>query len=170
MNPMRNIRIEKLTLNVGTGKEQQKLEKGIALIKHIVGIEPVKTITSKRIAGWGLRPGLPIGCKLTLRGKKADKVLRPLLGAKDHILNQSCFDDNGNISFGIDEYIDIPDIEYNADIGIMGFQVTVTLERPGFRIKRRKLFKKQLPSSHKIKQEEAIQFMKESYEIKLGEE
>ncbi|MGM5488227.1 MAG: 50S ribosomal protein L5 [Nanobdellota archaeon] len=170
MNPMRNIRIEKLTLNVGTGKEQQKLEKGMTLIKHIVGIDPVKTITSKRIAGWGLRPGLPIGCKLTLRGKKAQEVLKMLLGAKDNILKESCFDDNGNVSFGIDEYIDIPGIEYNADIGIMGLQVTVTLERPGYRIKRRKLFKKPLPPAHKIKKDDAIQFLKDSYEIKLGDE
>lgn len=65
MNPMRNIRIEKVTLNIGAGKDQNKLDKARLLLKAITGIEPVKTVTQKRIPGWGLRPGLPIGCKIT---------------------------------------------------------------------------------------------------------
>ena len=88
MNPMRNIRIGKVTLNVGAGKEQTKLEKGILLLKHITGINPVKTFTNKRIPTWGLRPGLPIGCKLTLRGKSAKEMLIRLLSAKDNTLNE----------------------------------------------------------------------------------
>ena len=53
MNLMREIRIEKVTLNVGAGKDQDKLKKAQKLLKHITGIEPIKTITQKRIAGWG---------------------------------------------------------------------------------------------------------------------
>ena len=70
MNPMQQVRIGKLTLNIGAGKDPSKLEKGLTLIKSITGIEPLKTVTTKRIAEWGLRPGLPIGCKLTLRKKQ----------------------------------------------------------------------------------------------------
>ena len=105
MNPMQQVRIEKLTLNVGAGKDQRKLEKGISLIKSITGIEPVKTKTSKRIPGWGLRPGLPIGCKLTLRKADASTILKRLLYAKDFNLKESQFDNSGSISFGIPEYI-----------------------------------------------------------------
>ena len=65
MNPMKKVRIEKITLNIGSGKDTSKLDKGILLIKTITGIAPVKTITKKRIPSWGLRPGLPIGAKLT---------------------------------------------------------------------------------------------------------
>jgi len=83
MNPMRNIRIEKITLNVGAGKEQTRLEKGVLLLKGLTGINPVKTFTNKRIPSWGLRPGLPIGCKLTLRKKKAEEILKRLLEAKE---------------------------------------------------------------------------------------
>ena len=78
MNPMQEIRIEKITLNIGAGKDQLKLEKGIKLLKNITGIEPVKTTTSKRIPEWGIRPGLPIGCKITLRKKEAEKLLKRL--------------------------------------------------------------------------------------------
>ena len=73
MDLMKAIKIEKVTLNVGAGKEQSKLEKGIVLLKNITGINPVKTFTNKRIPTWGLRPGLPIGCKLTLRKKMLKK-------------------------------------------------------------------------------------------------
>lgn len=168
MNPMRNIIIEKVTLNVGAGKDQQKLEKGVKLLKKITNIDPVKTITSKRIPSWGVRPGLPIGCKITLRKDKAAEVLKKLLEAKDNILTDSQFGPSGNLSFGVHEYIDIPGIEYDPDIGIMGFEVCVTFERPGFRIKKRKNKKKKIKSNHMISKEEVIETMKKRFNIKIG--
>ncbi|MCB9362446.1 50S ribosomal protein L5 [Candidatus Woesearchaeota archaeon] len=170
-NPMREIRIEKLTLNVGTGKEQRSLEKGTILIKHLTGSEPVKTITNKRIPGWGLRPGLPIGCKLTLRDSaKIKDLISRFLDAKGKSLDPRCFDESGNISFGVPEYIDIPEVDYNPEIGIMGFQVSITLERRGFRIKRRSNKTAKVPAHHLIGKEEAIAFMKDTFGIKVGEE
>ena len=100
---MRQISIEKVTLNIGAGKDQAKLEKGIKLINNIAGTKPVKTFTKKRIQEWGLRPGLPIGCKLTLRKEKALELLKRLLEAKDNTLKASNLDNEGNISFGIGE-------------------------------------------------------------------
>jgi large subunit ribosomal protein L5 len=169
MNPMKKVRIEKITLNIGSGKDTSKLDKGILLIKTITGIEPVKTITKKRIPSWGLRPGLPIGAKLTLRKAKALEILKKLLQAKDNILKISQFDQGGNISFGIHEYIDIPGVAYNPDIGIMGLEVCVTLEKPGFRIKRRMLEKKKIPKKHVISKEEALEFMKNEFNINVEE-
>ncbi|MBW2996078.1 50S ribosomal protein L5 [Candidatus Woesearchaeota archaeon] len=170
MNPMRNIRIEKITLNIGTGKEQPRLEKGMNLLKTITGIAPVKTTATKRIPGWGLRPGLPIGCKLTLRKKAAKQLLIRLLEAKDNILSPNQFDSNGNLAFGLAEYIDIPDVKYDPEIGMMGLEVCITLERPGFRVKRRKLKQKKIPVKHKITKQEAIDFMSKEFNIKVGEE
>ncbi len=170
MNPMRNIRIEKITLNMGTGKDQAKLEKGMKLLKSITGIVPVKTFSTKRIPEWGLRPGLPIGCKLTLRKKAAIKLLNRLLEAKDKTINPKQFDACGNLAFGIPEYIDIPDAKYDPEIGILGLEVCVTLERPGFSIKKRKIKKKKIPSRHTITKEEAIDFMKKEFNVKVGDE
>ena len=164
MNKMKEIRIEKITLNVGAGKEQTKLEKGMKLIKNLTGIEPVKTYTKKRIPTWGLRPGLPIGCRITLRGIKAHDVLERLLKAKDNQLKESQFDNNGNIAFGVHEYIDIPGLEYDPKIGIMGLEVCVTLERPGFRIKR-KVNSKKIGKNHLLKKPEAIEYMKKTFKI-----
>ncbi len=170
MNPMREIRIEKVTLNVGAGKDQTKLEKGMLLLKNVTGINPVKTFTNKRIPSWGLRPGLPIGCKLTLRKKKAEEILLRLLDAKDNKLSLRQFDKEGNIAFGIHEYIDIPGIKYDPKIEIMGLEVCVTLERQGFRIKRRKIMRRKMSNKHRIKKEEAIEFMEKRFNVKVGEE
>lgn len=168
---MRKIRITKLTLNVGAGKDQSVLEKGMKLIKHITGLEPVKTFTNKRLQAWGLRPGLPIGCKLTIRdSEKIKELMKRLLDAKEFTLSLRQFDDNGNIAFGIHEYIDVGDTKYNPEIGMMGFEVCITLQRPGFRIKTRRIRKRKIPHKHRISKEESVSFMKEAYNIKIKEE
>ena len=170
MNAMRSIKIEKVTLNIGAGKDQSKLEKGLILLNAIAQATPVKTITNKRIQEWGLRPGLPIGCKLTLRKAKAVKILPRLLEAIEHKLAARQFDENGNVAFGIHEYIEIPGVKYGPKIGIMGLEVCVTLERPGYRIKRRRLMARKIPARHRIKKEEAIELMTKNLSISLEEE
>ena len=168
MNVMKQISIEKVTLNIGVGKDQTKLEKSIKLIKNIAGKPPVKTFTRKRIQEWGLRPGLAIGCKLTLRKNDALEILKRLIESKDNTLQPSNFDNEGNISFGITEYIDIPGARYDPEIGIMGLQVCVTLKRNGFRIKNRVIKKRVIPRKHRINQEEAIDFMKDKFKLNVG--
>jgi large subunit ribosomal protein L5 len=169
MNPMKTIRIEKVTLNIGAGKDQDRLEKARLLLKHITGIEPVKTVTNKRIPAWGLRPGLPIGCKITLRKKEAYDLLKRLLEAKDNKLRDSQFDVSGNIAFGIHEYIDIPGVKYDPKIGMLGLEVCVTLERPGYRIKKRRLRPAKVPKDHSLTKEGALEFMKKEFSVIIGE-
>lgn len=166
-NPMRAIRIEKLTLNIGVGKDPAKLDRAIALIEKITKRSPIKTYARKRIPAWGLRPGLPIGCKLTIRGKEAKELLSKLLEAIDRKLSTKNFDSEGNISFGIKEYIDIPNIKYDPKIGIIGLQACVSLERAGFRIKRRKLRKRKVPKRHRITKPSAIEFMKREFGVEI---
>ena len=169
-NQMRKIYLEKVTLNIGAGKEQAMLDKSVKLIENLTGKKPIRTLCKKRIPAWGLRPGLPIGCKLTLRGEEAAAILKRMLNAKAHKLSQDKFDDEGNLTFGVPEYIDIEGARYDPDIGIIGLQITATLNRAGFRIKRRKLQKKSLPKRHRITREDAIQFMKDNFNIKITEE
>lgn len=168
-NDMRKIRIEKITLNVGAGKDLDKLEKGEKLIEYLTGLKPVKTKTNKRIPGWGLRPGLPIGCKITIRDELKTDLIKRFIEAKDNLLKRTQFDDNGNISFGIHEYINIPGVNYNPDLGIMGFQISITLGRAGNRISRRRLQKKRLPKKQRISRDEAMEYMKEHFNTKIEE-
>ena len=170
MDTMKNIRIEKVTLNIGAGKDQSKLEKGLILLNTVANATPIKTITSKRIQEWGLRPGLPIGCKLTLRKDRAIKIIPRLLDAVDNKLREKQFDNNGNIAFGIHEYIEIPGVKYNPKIGIMGLEVCITLERPGYRIKRRRLLARKIPIRHRISKQEAIDFITNNFDTRVGVE
>ncbi|MFT4343176.1 MAG: 50S ribosomal protein L5 [Candidatus Woesearchaeota archaeon] len=169
MTSMKSIKIAKMTFNVGAGKDQNVLEKGMLLLKMITGIEPIKTVSDKRIPSWGVRPGLPVGTKITIRD--ADKIkdlVTRLLKAKEGKLRKSCFDLAGNVSFGIHEYIDIPGVDYDPKIGIMGFQVSLTLTRPGFSIAK-KLTKRKVGKNHLISQDDAIAFMKETFGIEVTE-
>jgi large subunit ribosomal protein L5 len=166
---MKTIKVEKLTLNFGSGKEQAKLDKGVKLIQHIAGVAPVKTVTNKRIPNWGLRPGLPVGCRITLRGEKAMELIPRLLKAKKDLLAASCFDGRGNISFGIPEYIEIPGVEYDPKIGIMGLQASITLKRPGYRVKSRRMKPSKVGKKQMITKEEAMDYMKKQFSIAVGE-
>ncbi len=171
MNVMKEIKIEKITLNVGAGQPGKPVEKGKMLLNKITGVKPVETRTKSgiRIPAWSLRPNLVIGCKATIRKGKAYKLLATLLEAKDNRIKLSSFDNNGNFSFGIKEYLDVPDLDYIPEVGIMGFEVAVTLERKGFRIKRRGLKKKKIPARHTISKEEAITFAKEKFNLEIVE-
>lgn len=170
MNPMQTIRVEKVTLNVGCGKDQTRLDKALKLIKMIVGKDPVKTTAKKRIPEWGLRPGLPIGCKITLRKAEADAMARRLIQAKNNLLKPSAFNESGTVSFGIPEYIDIPGAKYNHEIGVMGLEACITLERLGFGVKKRARAPSKIPSRHRISKDQAIEFMKNAFNVKVGTE
>lgn len=166
---MKEIRIEKVTLNIGTGTSPDKANKGMKLLQALSGSKPVRTITQKRIPTLGVRPGLVVGCKVTLRGKKAEELLVRLLRAKGNTLALSHFDNQGNFSFGIKEYLDIPNVKYDAEVGIIGLSVAVTLERSGSRVKKRKLQQRELPIRHKIPTQEAISFVKNKFGMKVEE-
>ncbi len=166
-NPLRKIRVEKITLNIGVGKEEETMKRGLKLLKKITGIEPVKTVTKKRIPSWSLRPGLQIGCKLTLRKRKAEELLRLLLKARENNIPEKKFDKQGNFSFGIPEYIDIPGINYDPELKVLGLEVAVTLERPGYRVKKRKVQPGKIGKAHLITPDEAKDFIKKEFEVSL---
>ena len=168
MNSMKDIKLGKVTLNIGAGTNTAKLEKGIKLISHIAGKKPVRTFTTKRIPTWGVRPGLPLGCKLTLRKREAREMLARLLQAKDNKLNSRQFDDLGNIAFGVHEYIDIPGAKYDPEVGIMGLEVCITLERAGFRVKKRRIRKAHIPKKHLIAKEEAINYLRNEFNVAVN--
>lgn len=170
MNKMKEIRIEKVTLNIGVGKPGPELEKALKLLNEITGKKPVEAKSSKRIPTWGVRPGLSIGAKVTIRGKEAEELLKRLLNAIDYRLHSYKIGKDGNFAFGIKEYIDIPGMKYNMDIGMLGLEAAVTLQRAGFGIRRRKAKPRKLPGRHRIHKEETKSFLKEKYNVKFDEE
>lgn len=167
-NLMRAMRIEKVTLNIGCGGDKEEIEKAKMLLEYLTEGKPVVT-KSKRRSTFGMAKGNPVGVMITLRKKKAEEFLKKSLEAVENKLKASQFDKNGNFSFGIKEYIDIPNVKYNHEIGLLGLDVSVTLERPGFEIKRRRIQKRKIPSRHKIKREEGVNWVKSNFGVDVVE-
>jgi len=167
MNPMREIRIEKVTVNIGAGEAGEKLEKAKKMLEKLVSKKIVVTRTKNRTT-FGTPKGRPIGVKVTLRGKDAEEFLKKTLEARDKKLPSSVFDAQGNFSFGVKEHIDIPGVKYDPDIGIIGMDVCVTLERPGFRIERKAMSRK-IGKGHRIRPEETMKWAKEKFGIEVEE-
>jgi len=165
MNPMRNIRIEKITINIGCGDAGEKLERAKSLLEKLTEKKVVITKTRNRTT-FGATKGRPIGCKITLRGKDADEFLKRAFDAVENKLSKKVFDAQGNFSFGVKEHIDIPGVRYDPEIGIFGMDVCVTLERPGFRIKRKRM-KTKIGKKHLIKPEEAIEWASKNYGVEI---
>ena len=160
---MRDIKIEKVVLNVGGVGE--KLGKGFILLQTISGKTPIKIRATKRIPTWNVRPGLEVGTKVTIRGKDAETILERLLPALENTLREKQIKDNF-LSFGIAEYIEIPDLEYIREVGIMGFEVTVVFVRAGKRVGRKKM-KKGSAKRQVVKREEIEKIMEDKFGTKI---
>lgn len=158
-NPMEEILLEKVILSVGgTG---DYLQKGVKLLKTLTNRKPLVTKSKKRIPTLGVRPGLEIGAVVTIR-KNKEGVLKKMLEAEDNKIRKKQVSQN-NFSFGVKEYIEIPGVEYDREIGIMGFDVTLVFKRKGKRVKLRKIKKGKLPQKNHISKEEIIAFMENKF-------
>jgi len=162
-NKMREIAIEKIVLSIGgTG---ESLEKGVKLLEILSGRKPQRVKSKKRIPSLNVRPGLEVGTRVTIR-KNPEKILRNMLSAIDNTLRKKQISKN-NFSFGVKEYLEIPGIEYQRDIRIMGFDVTVVFKRKGRRVKLKKIKTGKIPQRQSITPEEIIKFMEDNFQTEF---
>jgi len=128
-------KIEKITLNMGVGEalaDKKMLENALADLEKLAGQKPVTTKARKSVAGFKVREGYPIGCKVTLRGERMWEFFERLVGiAIPRIrdfrgLNSKSFDGRGNYSMGVKEQIIFPEIEYDKIDKIRGLDITIT--------------------------------------------
>ncbi|HNW05945.1 MAG TPA: 50S ribosomal protein L5 [archaeon] len=164
-NPNREIFVEKVTVNMGVGEAGEELEKGLKILQLVTKKKPVKTVSTFKLPTWGIRPGLPIGGKVTLRGKGALDFIDLTLKAKNNKIKKKSFSNEGVFSYGIHEYLDVPGIKYDPNLGIRGFDVCVSLKRKGYRVKQRKYNIAKVGKKHRITKDEAIEFAKEKLKI-----
>lgn len=162
MNRMKEIRIDKVTLNMGCGEAGPKLENAKKLLGKLTGKEIMVTRTHKRTAFGGAKRR-PIGVKVTLRGEDAKAFLEKVIKSLENRIPETSFDSGGNLSIGVKEYINLPGIKYDPDIGIMGMDVAVTLTRPGFRTGKRAINPRRIGKSHRIKPQEAKDFIRKEF-------
>ncbi|AXV38281.1 MAG: 50S ribosomal protein L5 [Methanobacteriaceae archaeon] len=167
MNPMEEVKIAKATVNIGVGEGGEALVRAEKLLTSMTNQKSVRTYSKVTNPEFGIRKGQPIACKVTLRGEKAKNAIKMVLDGIGNKLKAKQFDNQGNVSFGIEEHIDIPGMRYDPDIGIFGMNVSITFEKPGYRIKKRKIQRKSVPTKHKATPEETMDFMKDKFGIKI---
>ena len=166
--PMRKPRIHKVSVNFAVGASGPNLEKARILCERITNQNPAEGRAKESVRGFAIRKHEPIGVFTTLRGELARMFLKKAFWAIEDKVSRTKFDKFGNLSFGLDEHLNLPDIKYDPQIGVHGFNTTVVLERPGFRTKRRRLRSKKIPARHKLTKAEGITFFK--HEFNLGVE
>ena len=157
---MQEVLIEKIVVNMGIGADPEKMKRSEKVIQEITGKKPVKTSGNKRIPDWGVRPGVALGLKVTLRDKAAKDFLELTFKAKENVMKAKSFDKEGNFGFGIKEHIDLPGVKYDPKLGILGFDVLVTLKKRGYRVKMRRLHKEKVGRKQRVSKENAIDFIK----------
>jgi large subunit ribosomal protein L5 len=169
MNAMRQIRIDKVTVNIGVGEAGERLVKAQKVLEMVTGQRSVQTISKNVNRDLGIRVGMPLGCKVTLRGESAEDFLQRALPIRERRINEYSFDKEGNMSFGISDYTDFEGMKYDPQIGIFGMDVNVVLRRAGNRITQRVHVRRKVPKNHRVDRGEAIQYMKDNYEIEVVE-
>ncbi len=166
-NPMRKIVIEKVTANIGTGQPGEILDNAKSLLERLSGAKPIETNARRREPSFKLRKGLAIGTSVIMRGKGARDFLEKAFTAKRKVIKARNFDKEGNFAFGVAEYIDFPGAKYDPAMEMYGFDVCVTLKRAGRRITKRRNKKAKIGKKHRITKEEAIEFVKSEFGIKV---
>ena len=169
MNIMLEPRIDKVVVHVGVGESGQRLVNAETIMKTITKQQPVRSMAKKTLPTFNIKKKEPIGAKLTLRGKAAEDFLVLALKAAGNSLRMSQFDQQGNFSFGIEEHTDVPGMRYDPEIGIFGMDVSVALKRAGYRIARRRVAKKKLPSRQRLGQDDTVEFIKKKFGVEVLE-
>jgi large subunit ribosomal protein L5 len=167
INPMKEIQVSKVVINIGVGKSGDPVEKAKNALSELTGKTPSVRGAKKSVRDFGIHKGEPIGAMVTLRRTDATNFLRRVIESKGNVIKNSSFDNNGNISFGIHEHIDIPGTKYNPDIGIFGMDVCAALTRPGYRISKRRN-PSRIGKSHKITKDESIEFFKAQFGVEVN--
>ena len=166
-NLMKKIFLSKLVLNMGVGKSGDPIEIGKKTLEQITGKKPNTRNAKKSQRDWGVRKGEPIGVAVTVRNNDAIELLKRLLVAKDNKINARSIDNEGNVSFGIKEHIDIPGIKYDPQIGILGLEVSIALARSGFNIRLRSQDKSKVGKKHRISKDDASKFFTENFGVQI---
>ncbi|MUN28547.1 50S ribosomal protein L5 [Sulfuracidifex metallicus] len=166
-NKMRQIKLEKVTVNIGLGESGERLQKAYQLVQELTDVKPVYTRAKKSIKEFDVRKGTPIGVAATLRGKKAEEFLARVLPAINNRIKDSSFDRYGNVAFGVSEHVVIPGTHYDPDIGIFGLDVAITFIRPGYRVARRQRKSARIPKRHRVTKEEVIDYLKQKFGVTI---
>ncbi len=164
---MREIALEKAVINIGVGDAGERLLKAEKVLQMVTGKKPVRTLAKTTNRDLGIRKGMQIGCKVTLRGAVAEEFVKKALWVRENRIAMWSFDPEGNFSFGISDYTDFPGMKYDPEIGIFGLDVCVSLVRPGRRIAKRRIMRRRVPKHHRVSRKEGHEFVRSKFGVEV---
>jgi large subunit ribosomal protein L5 len=168
-NPMQEIRLDKLVLNIGIGASEEKLENAKALLKKLTGHEIAYTVAKKRFPEFGIRKGQVIGAVVTLRNSEASSFLKSALDANNNEIGRNSIANN-SLNFGVKEYIYFSGVKYDPKIGMLGLNVNASFARRGARVENRKRKRNSAGRFHKtIKREDLQAYLEKNFGAKMAE-
>jgi len=162
-------KIAKVTVNIGVGEAGERLRKAETVINNITNQKTIQTLSKTTNKDLGIREGMPLGCKVTLRGKRSHDFLKEAFSARDNKIAEYSFDDQGNLSFGIPDHTLFKSQKYDPNIGIFGMDVCITMQRAGYRVKNRRIARRHIPHKHRVTREETIEFFKDTFKVEVIE-
>lgn len=166
-NPMRRVRIDKVVVNIGVGQAGEQLIKGEKVLEMVTGRKPARTRSKTQNKELGIRVGMPIGAKVTLRGQAAAEFIKTAFYLRNNKINWFSFDPEGNFSFGVQDYTSFPNQKYSPEIGIFGMDISVTLRRAGARVARRHHARSHIPVSHRLTPKEAQEWLAQQFGVEV---
>ncbi|GAF93806.1 unnamed protein product, partial [marine sediment metagenome] len=160
--------VAKVVIDICVGGGEP-LSKAGTIIEQITGQAPIQSRARQTVRDFGIRKREAIAVRVTLRHGRAQDFLVRALKAKEDVLLIKNWDDDGNFAFGIKDHIDIPDVKYDPQLGIQGMNITVCIERPGFRVKRKRKARSKIPYRHRLTPEESMVFVRRKFGIEILE-
>lgn len=167
-NAMKDLVLEKLVINIGTGGDDNVQAHAKRLLEIITDRKPSNAISKKRNPAFKVVKGQKIGAFVTVRGRSIKPLAKRLIDAVDSRLKETSVSEN-SVSFGIHEYIDISGVKYDPKIGMLGMNVNLAFKRKGARVALRKRMRARIPRRHRIVPKEDIkEYMKKEYSVEFA--